>query len=128
VITLIRILAIPMGIVLVIASAFDVAGLVPHSDAMPPLAERLRHSLPIAIGSAALLLPYRKVSSPRPRVIVAGILSLFAAWVLYLSVEGASEYVSGRKSWHVLPASGAMLCLIAGNLWAFARITGKAFK
>jgi len=114
---------VSVGIVFVIASALDVAGLVPYSGAMPPLEERLKHSLPIGIGFAALLVPYRRVSSRRSRAILGCILLLFAAWVFYLSVEGATEYVSGRKSWHVLPASGAMLCLIAANFWAFLRIT-----
>jgi hypothetical protein len=118
-----RILTIPVGIVFVIASALDVAGLVPHSGAMPPLGERLRHSLPIGIGFAALLVPYRRVSSRRSRMILRCILFLFAAWVCYLSIEGAAGYVSGQKSWHVLPASWALLCLVAGNLWAFVRIT-----
>lgn len=120
-----RILAVPVGIVFVIASALEVAGLVPHSAAMPPLEERLRHSLPIGIGAAALLIPYRRVSSRPSRLILGCILLLSAAWVLYLSVEGVTGYMRSQKSWHVLPAGGALLCLLAGNLWAFLRINRR---
>lgn len=128
VITLFRILAVPVAIVFVIASALDVAGLVPHSGEMPPLEERLRHSLPIGIGFAAFVIPYRRVSSRPSRAILGCVLLLITAWVCCLSIEGAAGYVSGQKSWHVLPASWALLCLVAGNLWAFMRVTAQASR
>jgi hypothetical protein len=115
-----------LGLFWVASSFLDVLGLIPYSEATPPLSWRALHSIPLMIAGGLYLFPCRVVGSDRLRVGIAGALTPVVAWSLYLSIEGAGGYLSGRKSWHVVPAAVLLLAVAVGNLWAFTRVTKDA--
>jgi hypothetical protein len=121
----IRILAVLLGAIWIGAGLMDALGLLPHSEATPPLAQRLAHKIPLAAAGVLLVAPYRFVRSGRVRFGVAFALCLCLAWLVYLSAGGILGYLTGQKSWHVVPAAFLLSALAAANLWAFTRITRK---
>src|SRR5678815_1533830 len=123
---LFRVSSILLGCFFLCSSVLDILGLIPYSEQMPGFASRLAHSAPLVRGSLFLLVPYRFIRSLIARTVSACSLWLILAWAVVLSFYGLSGYVSGKKSWHILPVCFVFLGLVAGNLWAFFRITGKA--
>jgi hypothetical protein len=121
-----RAFAVLLGLFLAAASLLDVTGVMPHSDATPPLVSRIVHSVPFVIIGTLLAVPYRLVGTQRQRVAMTIGLSLVVAWALYLWADGLRGYLSGIKSWDVLPAGALLTALTIGNLWAFLRITRDA--
>jgi ABC-type uncharacterized transport system permease subunit len=122
----VRALAVLVGLFLVASSIADVCGLSPYSMQMPPLRERIVHSIPIAVASLALLIPYHALTSAVARWIVMSILLLFAAYFLFITVAGLHAYAVGEKSWHVIPASLVLSSIFAANLYAFFTLTSRA--
>jgi hypothetical protein len=123
---LFRVTSILLGCFFRFSSVLDILGLVPYSEQMPGFGARLAHSAPLALGSIFLLAPYRFIRSVRARTVLAFGLWLILAWAVVLWFNGVSGYVSGRKSWLLLPVCFVFVGVVAGNLWAFSRITRKA--
>lgn len=114
-----------LGFFLVLTSLLDILGLVPHSPGpTPAMAQRATRCVPLSIAGGLLLLRYRLIRSRRIRDGISCGLLLFVAWVLFISVDGVVGYLSGEKSWHIVPVSVFLSIVAIGNLWAFDRITG----
>jgi hypothetical protein len=92
----------------------------------PPLRERILPSAPIGVASPALLVPYRAIISAITRGIVLFVLSLFSAYFVFIAIAGCHAYAVGEKTWQVVPASLALLFIIAANLYAFFLLSSKA--
>src|SRR5262245_15684135 len=122
----IRVLAVLFGLFCLASAALDVLGLLPHSTATPPPARRAAHALPLAAIGVALALPYRMIRSRRSPVALASLLCLVVGWLAYRSADGVLDYVTARRSWHVVPAAIALLAMAGANLWAFLRITRRS--
>lgn len=123
---IVRALAVIVGLFLVVSSFADVFGFSQYSMETPPLRQRIVHSIPIAVASLALLMPYRALTSAAARWVVMSVLLLFAAYFLFITVAGLHAYAVGEKSWHVIPASLVLSSVIAANLYAFFRLTSRA--
>ena len=119
----VRALAILQGLFLASGSFLDILGLVPHSEAMPPLTARAAHSGPLAAAGVLLLIPHRAAGARRFRIPIACGLTLVVAWFIYVSADGVAGYLLGKKSWHVVPVATMFSAMAIGNLWAFMRIT-----
>jgi hypothetical protein len=122
----VRALVVLVGLFFVVSSLADIFGLGPYSMETPPLRQRIVHSIPIAVASLALLIPYRPLTSAVTRLVVMFILLLFAAYFLFITVAGLRAYAAGEKSWHVIPASLVLSSIVAANVYAFFRITSIA--
>jgi hypothetical protein len=118
-----RVLAVLLGLFWVAAATLDILGVIPYSQAMPPLARRLAHSLPLGVSGLLLLLPYRSVRSSGARAVVGAGLCLSIGWMLSVSIGGVGGFMSGARSWQVLPVAVALPAVTMVNLWAFIRIT-----
>jgi len=121
-----RAAGILLGCFLFISSALDLFGVLPHSNEMPPLAARLGRHIPILIFSLALVVPYRRLTSPVARWAVIGALTVIALWALYLTVSGWQDYAAGLKSWHVVPISIILCAIVAGNIYAFSSLAPRS--
>jgi peptidoglycan/LPS O-acetylase OafA/YrhL len=122
-IAILRALAVLLGLFWLATASLDILGLIPYSNETPPLARRAAHSLPLILAGAVFLLPYRAVRSRPLRAGIGLILILFAGGALYLLIDGGAGYVRGERSWHILPVALLISALVAGNTWAFVRIT-----
>ena len=122
----IRVVAVLVGLFFLGSSTQDIVGLIPHSEATPPLAERAVHSLPLLIAAAFLVIPYRTVRSAASRGLVGFMLCLLVAWLGFRAGEGTLDYAAGRRSWHVVPVAVLLLAFGLANLWAFVRITRRS--
>jgi len=120
---IVRLLAIPLGLFWIAAATLDILGIIPYSEAMPSLARRLAHSLPLGVSGVLLLLPYRSVRPPAARAVVGAGLCLSIGWMLSVSITGVGGFLSGTRGWHVLPVAVALPAMTMANLWAFIRIT-----
>jgi hypothetical protein len=122
-IVMIRALAVPLGLFCLVSASLDILGLVPYSNATPPLARRAAHALPLLLAGAIFLLPYRAVRSRPLRAVIGFVLILLVGATLYLAIDAAAGYLTGKKSWHIVPVALLIPALVAGNAWAFMRIT-----
>ncbi|MGO4223040.1 hypothetical protein AB4Y64_14455 [Lysobacter sp. TAF61] len=98
---LIRYLGLLAGLFLVTTTVADIAGLIPHSDAMPSLGARVASSLPPFLFGAVLLLPHRWFpAGPRLYVLLctyqllAGVAGYRAAQTFFLVRGGELEPVA----------------------------------
>lgn len=123
---IIRVLTVLLGLFFLASSTLDILGLIPYSQATPPLAERALHSLPLIIAGAFLAIPYRTVRTTTSRGLVGFMLCLLVAWLGYRAGEGTLDYAAGRRSWHVVPVAVLLLTFGVANLWAFVRITRRS--
>ena len=114
-----------VGVFYLATSSAEILGLLPHSDETPPLAQRVARCLPLAAMGTTFVLPYRMVRSRRSRILAGGALLLSLAWFVYLSADGVRGWLTGGKSWHVIPVAAFFTAMVVANLWAFVRITDR---
>ena len=113
-----RVLGIVLGGFLVANLVLNVFGIIPNSETPLPLNASFADSIPLAAG-AALLIPYQRVRRRRARFVIGLVLGLLTLFILVISIEGVAGYLSGTKSWQVLPVVGFISVVSLGNLWAF---------
>jgi hypothetical protein len=127
-ITVIRVAGILLGCFIFVPSVLDLFGVLPHSNETPPFAARLGRNLPFLIFSPALVVPYRRITTPTARWAMTGAMIAIAAWALYLTVTGWQDYTAGQKSWEVIPASIVLCAVVAGNIFAFSSLAPRSQK
>ena len=123
--TLIRALAVTLGMLVLIMALDDLFGFVPQSEDQPPLGWRLGHAAMLGVAGATLVVPYRRLTSPTLRLVVAGVLVLCVGWMTFKTAAGLRDYAGGHISWHAIPMSLCTLGVLAANLYAFFILAGK---
>jgi hypothetical protein len=124
--TLIRALAVTLGLLIGIMALDDLFGFVPQSEEPPPLYWRIGHAAVLGVVASALIVPYRRLSSAPLRYAVAAVLVLCTAWMAFKTAVGVQDYSAGRISWHAIPISICVLGVLAANLYAFFALTPKS--
>jgi hypothetical protein len=76
---------------------------------------------PIFYGCLAL--PYRKISSPRTRLIILILLCIQALWVIYLAIHNSIAYFGTEDGCIMTIALLCSILLVLANLWAYTIIT-----
>ena len=128
-IKIIRGLAVILGVFWIGLSLLDILGVVPFSDEMRPLTERLLHLPPMAVSGVLLVYPYRFIRTLRVRIGIAAGLALIVFWMLWLSISAVRGYNLGNNAWQVTPMMTALVVVNVLNVWAFVRITdSKSFE
>jgi hypothetical protein len=122
-IKIIRALAVILGSFWLGLSLLDILGVIPRSDGIAPLGERLIDSSPIAVAGGFLVLPYRFVRTTGIRIGIAAGLALVIFWLLWMLIGDTRDLVSGTKSWQIIPVTIVFVVVNILNLWAFFRIT-----
>ena len=117
-----RVAGILLGCFILVSSTLDVFGVIPHSYETPRLIIRLARYIPLLIFSAALLLPYRRITSHTVQLLIKVALAVSIAWTLYVSLSGLHGYAIGERSWHVVPFSIILCTIVAANVFAFTRL------
>lgn len=105
--------------------SFNILGISPYSDEMPPLINRISVSiLPLLFG-LALLVPLRCVDNTVIKCIVGILLLLGCSRTLWFLVYGTHAYVVGEKHIAVIPVSAILFLIVIMNSWLFVLATRK---
>ena len=122
---IIRSSGILLGIFLVLSMSFDILGIRPYSNEMPPLMNRISVSiLPLLFG-LALLVPLKYVENKAIKYIVGIFLFLGCVRTLWLLLYGIYAYAVGEKHIAVIPVSFIFFLIVIMNSWLFVLATKK---
>jgi hypothetical protein len=120
-ITLVRVAAVLLALLMLSGRILDLAGVLPRSGDEPPaLGPR---SVLIGVAAIVLLIPYRFVRREPLRIIVGIAVILVALATLAMGAQGIYGYLRSAKSWHIVPVTLIFCAITAGNAVAFRRIT-----
>jgi hypothetical protein len=120
-----RFFGLLLGLFLVLGGIADATGLLPDSDVPATLAHRLRAGIPLMVVGALLLMPYAKLGRALHIACLGG-LALASLALAYLSAKAIHGYALGELHWAAIPASLAILGIVAGN--AFVLWHGRRAK
>lgn len=119
--TILRFSGLLLGAFLLLGGAADAAGLLPAQEPAATLAQRLRADLPLMLAGALLLLPYARLGRRLQAVCLAG-LALVSLVLVGLAAKAVEGFLAGHLHWAAIPASLAILAVIAGNAWVLGHL------
>jgi hypothetical protein len=118
--TLVRLVAWLVGLFVLLGGLADIAGLIPHSNEMPPWPVRVISSLPSMVGGVILLTPMSRFLSGRRYALLAVGYAILVLGAAILAAQGIHAYLGGGRHWAVVPASLATFSIPLANallLW-----------
>lgn len=114
--TILRCSGLLLGAFLLLGGAADAAGLLPAQEPAATLASRLRADLPLMLAGVLLLLPYARLGTRFQAACLAG-LAIMSLVLVVLCAKAVEGFLAGHLHWAAIPASLAILAIIAGNAW-----------
>jgi hypothetical protein len=120
----IRAAAVALGLVAISISALNIGGIIPSSEEMPALRERIFDFLPTFIAGGLMVVPYRFVRTTIARTGIAIGLTIPILWLLWMARNGFVVYATRHSVWPIIPTALVPLVISVLNLWAFVVITG----
>ena len=118
--TTLRLSGLLLGAFLLLGAAADAAGLIPNQDPAASLAQRLKADLPLRLAGVLLLLPHARVGR-RLQLVCLGGLVILSVVLAVLAAKATQGYLAGQLHWAAIPASLAILGVIAGNAFLLGR-------
>lgn len=125
-IIVIRLAGILIALAFIASDIMDILGLVPYSEATPPLRSRVLHSLPTFGAAIILLLPFRYMVRGKRFAFVAAVLAILLLVTTVLAVSGAAGFIGGKKSWHIVPAGLMFMSIPASHIWVLLRLRQRS--
>jgi hypothetical protein len=106
-----------LGVLILIVSLPDVAGLVPHSGEQPPLVLRLQQNFLPILAAVFLLLPYQRINKTWVSRILVLSFAMIAGHFVRSALLSVMAFVRGPKTLLGALVSIGIAILILSNVW-----------
>ncbi|HET7437459.1 MAG TPA: hypothetical protein VFN10_22335 [Thermoanaerobaculia bacterium] len=120
---LVRGVAIAVGAFLLATTIANMAGLLPRSEAMPPVRARVTESLKTCLVGLALVIPYLRLRSRTAKELGVVGIGITLIWAVMIGAGSVIGYVQGRQSWPVIALTSIAIALVVANAFVFRKLT-----